>query len=142
MNCEFGKFLNDSLRDRFVCGLRSEAIQKMLLSEADLSYKKAVNITIAMRTAARDDYKLHTIRDYKVYHTQKSTKCSRSSSGFLDCQQNRELKPVRDKTRRRFRGRCFRCRSPLPFANAYQDKDKECKNVTLKDRLNPSAELN
>ncbi|GBN40060.1 hypothetical protein AVEN_1142-1 [Araneus ventricosus] len=27
-NCEFGQFLNDSLRERFVCGLRSEAIQK------------------------------------------------------------------------------------------------------------------
>ncbi|GBM70961.1 hypothetical protein AVEN_112011-1 [Araneus ventricosus] len=29
-NCEFGHLLNDSLRDRFVCGLRSETIQKKL----------------------------------------------------------------------------------------------------------------
>jgi len=31
--CEFGNFLNDALRDRFVCGLSSTTIQKRLLSE-------------------------------------------------------------------------------------------------------------
>lgn len=32
-HCEFGDVLNDSLRDRLVCGLRNEAIQKKLLTE-------------------------------------------------------------------------------------------------------------
>ena len=27
-HCEFGAYLDDALRDRFVCGLRSETIQK------------------------------------------------------------------------------------------------------------------
>lgn len=30
--CEFGAFLNEALRDRLVCGLKSENIQKKLLS--------------------------------------------------------------------------------------------------------------
>jgi hypothetical protein len=32
-HCEFGTALNDSLRDRFVCGLYNESIQKRLLVE-------------------------------------------------------------------------------------------------------------
>ena len=34
---EFGGYREQALRDRFVCGLRSENIQKRLLSEADLT---------------------------------------------------------------------------------------------------------
>ena len=32
--CEFGNFLEEALRDKFVCGLRSHAIRKQLLSNA------------------------------------------------------------------------------------------------------------
>ena len=39
--CEFGTNLNDALRDRLVCGLHNELIQKRLLSEPDLSLAKA-----------------------------------------------------------------------------------------------------
>lgn len=48
--CEF----KDTLRDRFVCGLRNEQIQKKLLSEPDLKYKKAFDIALAMETASND----------------------------------------------------------------------------------------
>ncbi|GBL74059.1 hypothetical protein AVEN_230967-1 [Araneus ventricosus] len=67
-NCEFGQFLNDSLRDRFVCGLRSEAIQKKLSQEANLIYERAINIAIAMEKAARDADELHTMSDSKSVH--------------------------------------------------------------------------
>ena len=32
--CTFGAFLTEALRDRFVCGLKNESIQRRLLSEA------------------------------------------------------------------------------------------------------------
>ena len=32
IDCAFGAYLNDALRDRFVCGLRDEAVQRRLLS--------------------------------------------------------------------------------------------------------------
>ncbi|XP_074030329.1 uncharacterized protein [Leptinotarsa decemlineata] len=35
--CEFGEFLNDSLRDRLVCGLKSENIKRRLLTEENLT---------------------------------------------------------------------------------------------------------
>ena len=49
--CEFGEYLDQALRDRLVCGLRSEAIQKRLLSEAELSLTKAVTTAQSMEAA-------------------------------------------------------------------------------------------
>ncbi len=48
LHCSFGAYLDEALRDRLVCGLRSEATQKRLLTEAELTFKKAVEI--AQRT--------------------------------------------------------------------------------------------
>ena len=42
--CTFGDHLEEALRDRLVCGLHSESIQKRLLSEADLTLAKAVDL--------------------------------------------------------------------------------------------------
>ena len=49
--CKFGEYLDKVLRDRLVCGLRSEAIQKRLLSEAELSLTKAVTTAQSMEAA-------------------------------------------------------------------------------------------
>nr|CAI5830042.1 unnamed protein product [Callosobruchus analis] len=40
-SCSFGEFLDDALRDRFVCGIRSEQLQRQLLSDDKLSFKTA-----------------------------------------------------------------------------------------------------
>ena len=42
------------LRDRFVCGLRSQAIQRKLLSESNLTLQKAVEIALSTEAASRD----------------------------------------------------------------------------------------
>ena len=52
--CNFRQFLEDSLRDQFVCGLRHEAIQRRLLSEADLKYDKAIDVAKAMEPADKN----------------------------------------------------------------------------------------
>ena len=41
-DCEFGDYLGEALRDRLVCGMRSSSVQKRLLSEADLTFKRAL----------------------------------------------------------------------------------------------------
>ncbi|KAL9984702.1 hypothetical protein ACROYT_G007028 [Oculina patagonica] len=50
-HCAFGTFLQEALRDRFVCGLRSKQIQKRLLSEKKLTWKEPVEIALAMEVA-------------------------------------------------------------------------------------------
>ena len=42
VTCEFEAYLEEALRDRFVCGLSSEAIQRRLLSEPKLTLAKAM----------------------------------------------------------------------------------------------------
>ena len=59
-HCEFGAYLDDALRDRFVCGLRSETIQKKLLTETDLTFQRAVEIAHTMETAAENARKLQS----------------------------------------------------------------------------------
>ncbi len=51
IHCEFGTTLEESLRDRFVCGLQHEATQRRLLSESGLTYKRALEIARAMESA-------------------------------------------------------------------------------------------
>ena len=51
-HCSFGDNLNEALRDRFVCGIHSEAIQKRLLTVSDLTFAKVVEISEGMETAA------------------------------------------------------------------------------------------
>ena len=49
--CAFANYLDEALRDRFVCGLNSEAVQKRLLGESGLTIAKAVEIAQNMEAA-------------------------------------------------------------------------------------------
>ena len=52
-HCEFKDYLNEALRDRLVCGLRSEVIQRRLLSEKDLILQSAYDIAHGLETASQ-----------------------------------------------------------------------------------------
>lgn len=54
VHCEFGGHLDDALRDRFVCGLKSEATQKRLLTETTLTFQRAVELAVSTETASRE----------------------------------------------------------------------------------------
>ena len=54
ITCDFGEFLDQALRDRFVCGLKSEQIQKVLLAEDGLTIDRALELAQAKEAAARD----------------------------------------------------------------------------------------
>ncbi|XP_060581109.1 uncharacterized protein K02A2.6-like [Ruditapes philippinarum] len=60
-HCDFQASLNNTLRDRLVCGLKDEHIQRKLLSMEDLSLKKAVETAVAMETATRDAAELQSL---------------------------------------------------------------------------------
>ena len=50
--CEYKDHLEDQLRDRLVCGIRSEGIQKRLLAEDKITLAKAVEICLSMESAS------------------------------------------------------------------------------------------
>lgn len=49
--CEFGRFLEEALRDKFVCGLNSERIKQRLLTEDGLTFERACEIAVGMELA-------------------------------------------------------------------------------------------
>ena len=53
-HCNFGTTLSDALRDRLVCGLANEHVQRKLLVEAELTYDRAKSIALAAEAAAKD----------------------------------------------------------------------------------------
>ena len=52
--CEFGQYLNDALRDWFVCWLLHEGMQKCLLAEPDLTFRRAVEIAQGIAAAEKN----------------------------------------------------------------------------------------
>ena len=53
-HCDFQDYLEQALRDRLVCGLRNEGIQRRLLAEAKLTLARALEIAQGMEAAERN----------------------------------------------------------------------------------------
>ena len=57
--------LSDALKDRLVCGIRNEQIQKKLLTEKDLNYDTALEMAVAVETASKDAIEM---RKHHTHH--------------------------------------------------------------------------
>ena len=53
-NCQYGTSLEDMLRDRLVCGVADDRIQRRLLAETELPFAKAMQIASAMELADKN----------------------------------------------------------------------------------------
>lgn len=62
--------LEEALRDRFVCGLRSTQIQKRLLAEESLTWKTTVEMALAMAVRYVEDNTLpkETHDEHELFH--------------------------------------------------------------------------
>lgn len=56
--CEFGDTVDNMIRDRLVCGINDDRIQRRLLAEPKLDFAKALQLALAMESAALDSKKL------------------------------------------------------------------------------------
>ena len=59
VHCNFGPSLNDMLRDRLVCGINDDQMQKRLLSEPKLTLEKATAIAQSMESAAKNVFEFY-----------------------------------------------------------------------------------
>lgn len=53
-HCDFQDYLDQALRDRLVCGLRNEGIQRRLLAESDLTLTRALELAQGMEAAEKN----------------------------------------------------------------------------------------
>ena len=88
-HCKFGNYPKDALRDRFVCGLRNEAIQKRLLAETDLTISKTMELTQGMEAADRNTHlfkgmelAINTLGALQPQGQGKQQACSRCGTGM------------------------------------------------------------
>jgi len=78
-HCNFGVTLEDMLRDKLVCGIKDDRIQRRLLAEPQLKFPKAMEIATAMETAAKNAQDLQTPESKPTVHklTFKQEECYR-----------------------------------------------------------------
>ncbi|UYV65600.1 hypothetical protein LAZ67_3004808, partial [Cordylochernes scorpioides] len=111
--CEFGNFLEDSLREKFVCGLSDSRIQKKILSEGDVSLARVMEIALSME-AAEQNIKLFHAEELKKGVDKLRIEMQRESkNGKRKCKHCRNLH--RDSCR--FKDAvCFKCRKKVHIA--------------------------
>ena len=89
-HCEFGAHLHDALRDRRVCGFNTEAIQKRLLTEAALTFNRAMEIALSMETVARETHQLNSAMKVHAIsmnsqHRNECVRCGKMNHKEVDC---------------------------------------------------------
>ena len=59
--CNFGQTLEAMLRDCIVCGINDDTIQRRLLAELGLTFKKSLEIAQSLKAIARHMRELHPV---------------------------------------------------------------------------------
>ena len=118
-HCQFGPFLNDALRDKFVCGMRSQISRRKLLAEHNLTLDKAIDISSAIEEANKqakiiykDEVKVQE-NDEKVFQT----------SSY---QKRDEIQRKYTPQQRRY---CYRCNDPNHLANTCKFRNIICNRL-------------
>ena len=75
-HCDFRDYLNQALHDRLVCGLVNHNIQKKLLTEANLTLTKALEIAKSMEAAEANMKKLQISEPAQIHAVQSSIRHS------------------------------------------------------------------
>ncbi|GFR81262.1 gamma-glutamyltransferase [Elysia marginata] len=119
-HCNFWAFLQTTLRNRFVCGLQDEAIQKRLLQERDLTFEGATNLALAMEMANRDAHDLQSSADKSIHKIGiKTPGTGQTGTPTPRNQSSRPLFPP-----------CLSCRKTNHKLSNCYFKDATCNNVT------------
>ena len=95
-HCQFEAttdYLEEALRDRFVCGLKNESTRKRLLTETGLTFSKALEIAKSLETAAKDAQQLKGSEQTGTVHNVASRsprkeacyRCGRTNHRASDC---------------------------------------------------------
>ena len=129
-HCNFPD-LNNTLRDRIVCGLKSEQIQKKLLSVQGLTLEKAVQISVAMETATKDAMELQGKQSEAAVH---KLKFSRPKQKF------QQPRPKESKIKGSFT--CYRCNKPGHRANDCLCKHQTCHKCKKKGHIQAACRSN
>ena len=111
--CEFKAFVDDALRDKFVCGLKKSNIRRRLLTKKALTLQTAVEIAKNLDQAEFENELIMTEGKSGKYYTET----------YALCEQNRGGK------------RCYRCNSEYHLANNCSFREMICNKCKVKGHL-------
>ena len=93
-HCEFGAGLADTLRDRLVCGMKNEKVQRRLLTMKNLTYALALEEAEMAERVARDAAQFHESgTTVEVHQVPKKTEFKKTKRCYR-CEGNTILKRV------------------------------------------------
>ena len=110
LNCDFKDFLDQALRDRFVCGLQNNSIRRRLLAERKLTLKLAIELAKTIKNADLETQIIST--DIKVENVNAMNNATR---------------------------KCYRCNSTKHLAIVCRSKDAKCNNCHMKCHISISC---
>ena len=110
LNCNFREFLDEALRDRFVCGLINGSIRQRLSTERTLTLKMAIDLAKTLETAEVET---------KLMNTE-----IKAENAFAIEQKSR---------------RCYRCNSDGHLANTCPFKEYVCNTCKMKGHLSKAC---
>ena len=110
LSCVFKDFLNQALRDRFVCGLQNNSIRRRLLAERKLTLKSAIELAKTMENADLETQVIAT--DIKTENVNAMNNATR---------------------------KCYRCNSTTHLANVCLFKDAKCNNCHMKGQISKAC---
>ncbi|KAL0151789.1 hypothetical protein M9458_052940 [Cirrhinus mrigala] len=129
-SCEFGTFLDDALRDKFVCGLAGEVYHRRLLSEKDLTFKKACDTALALELAHKDTKELgaqSTIKDTSVHEVQNAYGAKEKYKGRGSFQCNTQ-KRAQQQPSHKYKSSCYRCGGSNHYPTECRYRNEKCHN--------------
>ena len=110
LKCGIKNFLDQALRDRFVCGLQNNSIRRRLLAERKLTLKLAIELA---KTIKNEDLETQIIStDIKVENVNAMNNATR---------------------------KCYRCNSTKHLAIVCRSKDAKCNNCHMKCHISISC---
>ena len=117
--CNFGDSLEDMIRDRLVCGINDESIQKRLLAEPKLTYAKAVELSQSMETA------IQNVKELKV--RSEASRRDPEESASQSHPRNLDVHTVSNSQSKKGVPTCYRCgKVGHVVANCRVSKDIVC----------------
>ncbi|XP_030580469.1 uncharacterized protein K02A2.6-like [Archocentrus centrarchus] len=106
-DCNYGNTLQQRLRDRIVCGINDDRIQRRLLSETDLTFDKALSIAVSLETINKNAQDLRT--------SGATAKCFSVTRGL------QEARTFKGESRE-----CYRCKGTNHTAANCKYKQEKC----------------
>uniref|UniRef100_A0A1A7YSF0 Gypsy retrotransposon integrase-like protein 1 n=2 Tax=Iconisemion striatum TaxID=60296 RepID=A0A1A7YSF0_9TELE len=137
-DCNYGNTLEQKLRDRLVCGINEDRIQRRLLSEVDLTCEKALSIAVAAETANKNAQDLQNPsmsgKCFKLHKSSQQRSTFKNSS-IQECYRCKgQHHPAECKFKQE---KCHACKKVGHIARACRNKSKQEGKATFGMKKEP-----